>query len=49
MQTDMGNASGRTAPLTVEKVAKKITVLTQGLQKKMSGNFVDFQGEEIPY
>jgi len=49
VQTDMGNASGRTAPLTVDHVAERIAVLAQGLQREMSGNFVDFDGEQIPY
>jgi len=49
VQTDMGNASGRTAPLTVDQVAKSIAQLTKKLEKKMSGNFVDFEGVEIPY
>ena len=49
MQTDMGNASGRTAPLTVDQVAKSIAELTKRLEKKMSGTFVDFDGHEIPY
>ena len=49
VQTDMGNASGRTAPLTVDHVAKSIADLTKRMDKKMSGTFVDFEGLAIPY
>merc|ERR1711997_1142043 len=41
VQTDMGNASGRTAPLTVDTVANNIVSLARNCNKKMSGNFLD--------
>jgi len=49
VQTDMGNASGRTAPLTVEHVASSLAQLATKMNKKMSGSFVDYEGVEIPY
>merc|ERR1712168_791680 len=49
VQTDMGNASGRTAPLTVEHVAERITRLAGGATKEMTGQFLDFDGHLIPY
>jgi len=49
VQTDMGNSSGRVAPLTVEHVAEKIARLAVKIDKGMSGRFVDFEGETIPY
>jgi len=49
VQTDMGNASGRTAPLTVDHVAERITKLASNATKTMSGQFLDFDGELIPY
>jgi len=49
VQTDMGNASGRTAPLTVDTVASNIVNLAQSIDKKSSGCFLDHEGLEIPY
>merc|ERR1711962_1150692 len=49
VQTDMGNASGRTAPLTVDTVASNIVSLARNCHKKMSGSFLDHEGLEIPY
>jgi len=49
VQTDMGNASGRTAPLTTEEVANQIAQLSHRTEKAESGKFMDFKGEIIPY
>jgi len=49
VQTDMGNASGRTAPLTVDTVASNIVSLARTCDKNMSGTFLDHEGLEIPY
>merc|ERR1719266_292673 len=49
VQTDMGNASGRTAPLTVDHVAERIGKLAGNATKEMTGQFLDFDGELIPY
>jgi len=49
VQTDMGNASGRTAPLTVDTVASNIVNLARSIDKKSSGCFLDHEGLEIPY
>jgi len=49
VQTDMGNASGRTAPLTTEEVADQIAQLSHRTEKAESGKFMDFKGEIIPY
>merc|ERR1712212_1152103 len=49
VQTDMGNASGRTAPLTVDHVAERITKLAGSATKAMTGQFLDFDGQLIPY
>jgi len=49
VQTDMGNASGRTAPLTTEEVADQIAQLSHRTEKAESGKFMDFKGEVIPY
>jgi len=49
VQTSMGNAAGRTAPLTVDIVAPQIMKLSQDVAKTESGNFVDYTGAHIPY
>merc|ERR1712013_674524 len=49
VQTDMGNASGRTAPLTVDTAASNIVSLARTCDKNMSGTFLDHEGLEIPY
>jgi len=49
VQTDMGNASGRTAPLTVDTVASELVKLSQRITREESGKFMDFTGEHIPY
>merc|ERR1711953_530699 len=49
VQTDMGNASGRTAPLTVDTVASNIVSLARRITREESGKFMDFTGEHIPY
>jgi NAD(P)-dependent dehydrogenase (short-subunit alcohol dehydrogenase family) len=49
VQTDMGNAAGRTAPLTVGQVSDKISDLCMNMKKENSGAFMDFTGENIPY
>eukprot|EP00088_Acartia_fossae_P038211 TRINITY_DN39516_c0_g1_i3.p1 TRINITY_DN39516_c0_g1~~TRINITY_DN39516_c0_g1_i3.p1 ORF type:complete len:241 (-),score=50.49 TRINITY_DN39516_c0_g1_i3:24-746(-) len=49
VQTDMGNASGRTAPLTVDHVSDKITDLALTMKKEESGCFMDFNRDMIPY
>ena len=37
------------APLTVDHVAERITKLASSATKAMSGQFLDFDGELIPY
>ena len=49
VQTYMGNAAGRTAPLTTEEVANQIAKLSHRTAKAESGKFMDFKGEIIPY
>jgi len=49
VQTDMGNASGRTAPLTVAEVATKIRDLAVEATRNISGQFRDYEGTELPY
>ena len=49
VQTDMGNASGRTAPLTVDVVAPQIAALAEKLDGELNGGFVDYKGTVLPY
>jgi len=49
VQTDMGNSAGRTAPLTPDFVSDKIRELASSLETSMSGKFVDYEGEILPY
>merc|ERR1711973_79064 len=49
VQTDLGNQSGRTAPLTVPEVSRQITDLSLRVPRTESGKFMDFTGETIPY
>ena len=51
VQTDMGNANNRRAPLLVSEVAPKIARLAGAFMddEEMNGAFVDFEGKVLPY
>ena len=49
VQTDMGGAGGRTADITVEESAEGVIRVMEEATEGMSGRFVDWRGQEIPF
>ena len=49
VQTDMGGAGGRTADLSVEESAEGVVRVMQEAGPEMTGKFVDWRGQELPF
>ena len=49
VQTDMGGAGGRSADIDVDTSVQGMFQVFNTMQTNMSGKFVDWRGEEIPY
>jgi len=49
VQTDMGGAGGRTADLGVEESAEGVIRVMEEAGSGMTGKFVDWRGQEIPF
>jgi len=49
LQTDMGGAGGRTADLSVEESAGGVVRVMLEAGPEMTGKFVDWRGQELPF
>ena len=49
VQTDMGGAGGRTADLSVEESSMGVVRVMEEAEMEMTGKFVDWRGQEIPF
>lgn len=49
VQTDMGGSGGRTADISVQESASGIFTVFKNLDKSMSGKFLDWKGDEVPF
>ena len=49
VQTDMGGAGGRSADIDVDTSVQGIVQVFNKMDLSMTGKFVDWKGEEIPY
>ena len=49
VQTDMGGSGGRTADISVQESASGIFTVFKTLDKSMSGKFLDWKGDEVPF
>ena len=49
VQTDMGGAGGRTADIGVEESAEGVIRVMEEAEPGMTGKFVDWRGQEIPF
>jgi len=49
VQTDMGGRGGRTADISVEESARGIFTVFQNLDESVSGQFVDWKGDLVPF
>ena len=45
----MGGAGGRTADISVEESAEGVIRVMEDAEPNMTGKFVDWKGQEIPF